>query len=256
MSRDASKELETYRSDHRAAQERDHRPVESDRVHSKARSAEKSVDSNIIRRNPANPSERAECCEEESRDEVPHERRRRNDVKELLAGHVATIALAEGFVEGVEQCSINDGSRPQHAGGIDYPLAYGTGQAKAVSLDAEDKEYLVCDPRILLVEVSLSDGDICSIASRECDVRHDLSAKLAVVTMELSRTTHGNGNMLLHVERPWVKTTFVPKDVELARRQELLHSLAHRERNKLNDETRDCCGRICTVMSFSYVAEM
>ena len=109
-------ECKTYWGDQRAPNVCDHRPVEREDTHAEPRYCpEELIDDDIIGCDPANPIKHAEPSEKITRYPVPEKAAPQNDAKEFFPRHVAPVGLAVALVQGVEQRTVNESSRPDHA---------------------------------------------------------------------------------------------------------------------------------------------
>ena len=100
---------------------------------------------------------------------------------------MSTVMLAKILVEGVEKCTVDKRTRPDHAGGPDYELAEEATQREAKNLGGYNEQYFIAKGKLLVVEGFLSSKDTQRERALEDNIGHYCDA-----------------NMLLDIEGPWV----------------------------------------------------
>ena len=75
-----------------------------------------------MRSNPAHPIKDAETGEQIARYPVPGETAGHSDKEKTFASPVATFTLAIVLMEGIEEGGVDEGARPNHAGGPNNEL--------------------------------------------------------------------------------------------------------------------------------------
>ena len=111
-----NEEQSTHRDNQRAADVRNHRPVECEEAHTQTtRVTEKRINDNVVRSNPADPVEDTERCEQESRDPIPYETAETCKEQEPFAGNMLRFLFAVVLVHRVQECGADKNARPDHA---------------------------------------------------------------------------------------------------------------------------------------------
>lgn len=129
VSSGVSEDDKTYRCNKRAADERNHGPIEGKDPHTKTSvEAEKAVDDDVFRSDPADPVKKAEGCEQISGDPVPDKASDGGYSKETLASHMATVSDTVRLVQCIEERRVDKRTGPDHALGPDDELTKHTGQ--------------------------------------------------------------------------------------------------------------------------------
>lgn len=211
------------RCDEGTIDEGDHAPVKGQETHSKARLiAEELVYNDIVRGNPANPIENAECREDVAREPKPKEAGKHGEDEELLARNMLRLALAVVTVESVEKSGIYERARPEHARWPDKELANNASEGETKELRAQTQKDLIAKAPMLGEINFLRRDDVCRIHAARDDVSHD-----------------GDHSVFFNVEGTRIKRPGESESSEACRGEEIFEEFAERKRNKLDNKTRN-----------------
>lgn len=131
------------------------------------------------------------------------------------------VLLGVGLVQGVEQCGIDEGARPDHARWPDEEFPKQTGKGIPHELGGEANHYLVAKSEVLPVEDVLGQQEVCCVGAKLDDLGH-----------------HGDDGVLLDVERSRVQGPDVTEGFEFGCWENPFEESTDREGKQLDHDTR------------------
>jgi len=213
----------TYRRDQWIIKGGNHCPIKGEDAHAQASGRSKQgIDNNIVGSNPARPVEYAQSCEKKSRDPVPNEGYSHGDPQEALAGHVAFIAVAVVLVEGIEEGTTGQSTRPDHIWWPDDEPTKKSADTETDALRTNGEENLEGHGDGLAIEDTLCKGNMGWIGPIHGTINHDC-----------------NTNMLLYWKGARVEGPDITKSIEASGREDSCESSAKRKTHNLGNKTRD-----------------
>jgi hypothetical protein len=125
-------------------------------------------------------------------------------------------------MESIEQGSVDERSRPEHARGPDYKTAEHTTEREAEELGRKYESDLVAVVERLLVEKALRSHSVSSVRTPYHDIGHD-----------------SDNDVLLDVERARIQRPDVAQGVEASGGKKVLETFSQRQSSQLCNDTSD-----------------
>lgn len=140
---------------------------------------------------------------------------------------MTTVALSIVAVKSVEECGVDESTRPDHARGPHNELSEDSSKGEPKNLSSKADQEFICNAGFFTVEVPLSHNDIGGISTADDDVGHNRDA-----------------DMLLNGEGSRVESPPVPKSVEHSFGENYFKAPTERQGDKLGDNASNINGWI------------